>query len=53
MGFIITKDFTNVCPNPILEKILLGIEKVLTTFSIFNKTFPKIDLLMCALSGLC
>ena len=29
----------------ILEKILLGIEKVLTTFSIPNKTFPKIDLL--------
>ena len=27
----------------------MGIEKVLTTFSIPNKTFPKMDLLMCAL----
>ena len=30
-------------------KSLSKIEKVLTTFSILNKTFPKIDLLMCAL----
>ena len=34
--------------KPILEKSLLGIEKVLTTFSISNKTFTKMDLLMCA-----
>ena len=33
----------------ILEKGLSGIEKVLTTFLIPNKTFPKMDLLMCAL----
>ena len=32
--------------KPILKKVLLGIEKVLTTFSIPNKTFPKMDLLI-------
>ena len=31
-----------------LEKVLLKIEKVLTTFSIPNKIFPKTDLLMYA-----
>ena len=35
--------------KPILEKSLLKIEKVLITFSILNKNFPKMDLLMCAL----
>ena len=32
-----------------LEKILLGIEKILTTFSISDKFFSKTNLLTCAL----
>ena len=32
-----------------LEKILSGIEKVLTAFSILDKFFPKIDLLIYVL----
>ena len=35
--------------KPILEKSLSKIEKVLTTFSIPNKIFLKMDLLMCVL----
>ena len=34
---------------PFLEKVLSEIEKMLTTFSISDKIFPKIDLLMHAL----
>ena len=34
---------------PFLEKVLLGIEKVLTVFSIPDKNFSKTDLLMYAL----
>ena len=34
---------------PIFENILLGIEKVLTVFSIPEKMFLNIDSLMCAL----
>ena len=30
-------------------KKFIGIEKVFKTFSILNKTFPNMDLLMCAL----
>ena len=36
---------------PFLEKVLLGIEKVLTVFSIFDKFFPKTDLLRHTLTG--
>ena len=34
---------------PILKKVLLGIEKVLTAFLILDKIFLKTDLLMYAL----
>jgi len=34
---------------PIFGTILWGIEKILTTFSILEKIFPKLDDLMCAL----
>ena len=34
--------------KPVLEKSLSEIEKVLSTLSIPNKTFPKMDLLICA-----
>ena len=33
----------------VFGKILLGIEKVVKTFSIFNKTFSKNGILFCAL----